>query len=217
MLKVKCCPEIYYDQIPIHKLLKVPPYSAKEGANSLSLAPSFYAKSGVIKHSISPSLHNFLDKLDFKFKEDENDADDLNNIDLPNKTSPMLLSSNSDIDKDGDNEYIYNPTAQILMDLDGHLPQLRRSSLSEDEQERMEQQAVLDMQARTSHSRDAGINEKQGKEIINVKKKNNYKSSFNNLIFKDSNVKNMSMSIINHHQHNHTGHIKLGINDRFRI
>ena len=158
-----------------------------------------------LKHSISPSLNNFLDKLDFKFKEDEENGvptgvDAVTAI----KRSPALLSSNSDNlnysndEKDNDD---YISTASILMDIDGHLPQLRRSSLSEEEQERMEHEAILMSSNDNLHSNTTKNKDQNNDNINENRDKSN---SFNNVIFKDSNVKNMNMNIINHHQHNHS-------------
>ena len=46
----------------------------------------------------------------------------------------------------------------------------------------------------------------EGNETVETK-------GFNNVVFNDSNVANMSMNIINHHQHTHND---LGIEDRKR-
>eukprot|EP01084_Bolivina_argentea_P184605 318386_1 len=135
-----------------------------------------------LKHQISASLNNFLDTLDFKFKEDENE-------------NKLTDENETEIEE----EYIYNPTA--IMDIDGHLPQLRRSSLSEEEQERMELEAVN--QLKNINGNDNNNN----KEHIG-------NNAYNNVIFNDSNVNNMNMNIINHHNHmsNHNHNKDTNIN-----
>eukprot|EP01083_Nonionella_stella_P006626 19215_1 len=125
-----------------------------------------------IGHAISASLDNFLDNLDFKFKEDGEG-------DHAKDTLPPMKNED---DKDSE-YYIYNPSA--VLDIDGHLPPLRRSSLSEDEQQQMEIEVVKDIQRRT---------QSMGHDELN---------HVSNVIFNDTSVNNMNMSIVNHHNHTH--------------
>eukprot|EP00485_Elphidium_margaritaceum_P001349 CAMPEP_0202701176 /NCGR_PEP_ID=MMETSP1385-20130828/14283_1 /ASSEMBLY_ACC=CAM_ASM_000861 /TAXON_ID=933848 /ORGANISM="Elphidium margaritaceum" /LENGTH=79 /DNA_ID=CAMNT_0049358533 /DNA_START=1 /DNA_END=237 /DNA_ORIENTATION=- len=60
----------------------------------------------------------------------------------------------------GDNEYIYNPTAQVVVEMDGrkHLPQLRRSSLTSEEEALMEKAAVRKTTPGGDGTGDANVN-----------------------------------------------------------
>jgi len=164
---------------------------------------------------LSESLNNFLDTLDFKFKEDEEIAANTEHVQTHNNGkndgNEQEKASTSYSDFDGDNkQYIYNPTAQIVLDIDGHLPQFRRSSLTEEEEERMENEAVNRMntaqKSTTRGGEDENEREEEEKQEVEEthmaeKDSKSNSNSFNNVIFKDSNVKNMNMNIINHHTH----------------
>merc|ERR1711902_450962 len=72
------------------------------------------------------------------------------------------------------------------MDTSGHLPQIRRSSLSEEEEQKMEMEAM------------------------------NTVIGNNNVVFKDAIVKNMSMNIVNNHTHTHEHRVQSKETDKIK-
>jgi len=166
------------------------------GLNKTQCALSASDVSDDSGHDISPSLNHFLDNLEVKFKDDPSvrtpnalsadaAASGGQHVPTPSNTPYPAGGTGRSPPSDDDVDY-YVSTAAMDTEPNGQFPHslLQRSSLSEEEIHKMEQQAVADQMQRDG----------EGAETVGA-------AGFSNLVFNDSNVAKMNMNIITHHSH----------------